>query len=89
MTAEPSQISSLLAGAPLPARRDELVAYAEEEGADEEELAALRALPDREYESAADVGDALRPVEPQPPAAEPAEPSAQSGEPPGGPAYTA
>jgi hypothetical protein len=61
-----SGLDSLLEGMPLPARRDEIVEHAEVEGADEDLLAALRALPDHEYESADEVGEALNPIEPNP-----------------------
>jgi hypothetical protein len=47
---------------PLPARRDEIVEHAEVEGADEDLLASLRALPDREYETAEDVEGSLEPA---------------------------
>jgi hypothetical protein len=59
-----SGIGALLKGMPLPARRDEIVGHAEVEGADEDLLAALRALPDHEYESADEVGETLRASEP-------------------------
>lgn len=49
---------------PLPARRDEIVEHAEIEGADDDLLAALRALPDREYDTADDVGESLHPAGP-------------------------
>jgi Protein of unknown function (DUF2795) len=62
-----SGIEALLEGMPLPARRDEIVDHAEVEGADDDLLAALRALPDREYETADEVGETLRPIEPNPP----------------------
>ena len=57
---EPSELQSLLEAMPLPARRDEVVDHAEIEGADDDLLAALRALPDREYETMDDVGETLR-----------------------------
>jgi uncharacterized protein DUF2795 len=83
-------VESLIEGMPLPARRDEIVEYAQIEGADEDMLDALRALPDREYESADDIGETLRPAqanlpEPEP---EPQAPQPESGEPPGGASYT-
>jgi hypothetical protein len=59
---KPDLIESLLEGMPLPARRDEIVEHAEIEGADDDLLAALRALPDREYETVDDVGESLHPV---------------------------
>jgi uncharacterized protein DUF2795 len=58
----PHLIESLLEGMPLPARRDEIVEHAEIEGADDDLLAALRALPDREYETVHDVGESLHPA---------------------------
>jgi hypothetical protein len=60
------RIQSILEGMPLPARRDEIVEHAEIEGADEDLLAALRALPDREYETAEEVDGSLHPSEPNP-----------------------
>jgi hypothetical protein len=60
------RVHSILEGMPLPARRDEIVEHAEIEGADEDLLAALRALPDREYETPEEVDDTLRPSEPNP-----------------------
>jgi hypothetical protein len=61
-----SAIQSAIEGMPLPARRDEIVEYAEVEGAEDDLLAALRALPDREYENAEEVSEALRPAQPYP-----------------------
>lgn len=60
----PNLIESLLEGMPLPARRDEIVEHAEIEGADDDLLAALRALPDREYDTTDDVGESLNPAGP-------------------------
>jgi Protein of unknown function (DUF2795) len=85
----PTLVESLIEGMPLPARRDEIVEYAQIEGAEEDLLDALRALPDREYESADDIGETLRPAQPNPPAEEAPEPRAESGDPPGGGSYTA
>ena len=59
---KPDLIESLLEGMPLPARRDEIVEHAEIEGADDDLLAALRALPDREYETVDDVCESLHPA---------------------------
>jgi hypothetical protein len=59
---KPGLIESLLEGMPLPARRDEIVEHAEIEGADDDLLAALRALPDREYETVDDVGESHHPA---------------------------
>jgi hypothetical protein len=87
--ANASAIGFLLAGMELPASKDELIKYADEQGAESTELAALRSLEEREYESAADVVEALRPVQPNLPEPEPSEPRAESGEPPGREHYTA
>jgi hypothetical protein len=54
-----AELESLLEGMPWPARRDEIVEHAEIEGADDDLLAALRALPDREYDDTDDVGETL------------------------------
>jgi Protein of unknown function (DUF2795) len=56
-------LESVLEGMPLPARRDEIVDYAEIEGADDDLLTPLRALEDREYESVAEIHGALEAVE--------------------------
>jgi hypothetical protein len=52
-------LESVLEGMPLPARRDEIVDYAEIEGAGEHLLNGLRALDDREYESFDEIAGAL------------------------------
>jgi Protein of unknown function (DUF2795) len=52
-------LESVLEGVPLPARRDEIVEYAEIEGAGANLLTGLRALEDREYESFDELADAL------------------------------
>ena len=70
---------------PLPASKAELVEYARRE--DPDAAALLEALPDREYRSLDEVGEALAPV--QPPRAQPdtAVPREESDKPPGGDAY--
>jgi Protein of unknown function (DUF2795) len=87
--ANASAIGFLLAGMELPASKEELIRYADEQGADGAELAALRSLDEREYESAIDVVETLRPVQPNLPAPEPSEPQPESGDPPGREHYTA
>jgi Protein of unknown function (DUF2795) len=82
-------IGTLLAGMTLPARKQEILGYASEQGAEAEEMAALRGLEDREYASAMDVVEALRPAQPYLPEPEPDEPREESGEPPGRESYTA
>ena len=78
-------IQVVLEGVPLPASKAELVDYARRE--DPDAGALLEALPDREYRSLDEVGEALAPV--QPPRAQPgaAVPREESDLPPGGDAY--
>jgi hypothetical protein len=82
-----AELQVVLEGAPLPARRDELVAYAQAQGADERLLQALRGVPDREYRSLDDVGEQVAPVQPQP-GPKDSKPHEESGAPPGGADYT-
>ena len=67
-----AELQVLLEGVPLPASRQELLDRARREGAGPAELALLEGLPDREYSSLDEVGH----------------PKLESGEPPGGSAYT-
>ena len=77
-------IQVLLEGVPLPATKAELVEYARREDPDAGRL--LEALPDREYRSLDEVGEALAPV--QPAHDEPERlPREESDRPPGGDAY--
>jgi Protein of unknown function (DUF2795) len=82
-------VGTLLAGMKLPATKEEILSYAGEQRAGADELAALRGLEEREYESAMDVVEALRPAQPYVPEPVPGEPREESGEPPGGEDYTA
>jgi hypothetical protein len=75
----------VLEGVALPAKKRELIAYAREQ--DESAAADLEGLPDREYSSLDEVGEALAPVQPNPPEPEAAEPRDESGQPPGGDDY--
>jgi hypothetical protein len=79
-----AEVQVLLEGVPLPATKRELVEYARSQ--DGEAARHLESLPDREYRSLDEVGEALAPVQPSRshPAALPHE---ESGEPPGGDAY--
>ncbi|HKP17959.1 MAG TPA: DUF2795 domain-containing protein [Gaiellaceae bacterium] len=83
-----AELEVLLEGVDLPAPRRELIRHALGEAGGEEAAALLRALPDREYRSIDEVGEALEPVQPQPAAAIPT-PRPESGDPPGGDRYTA
>ncbi|TDD33084.1 DUF2795 domain-containing protein [Actinomadura sp. KC06] len=44
------EVQKCLAGMDYPASRDDLVQHAQQHGADEQMLRALRAMPDREYD---------------------------------------
>jgi hypothetical protein len=70
---------------PLPASKAELVEYALREDPDAASL--LQALPDREYRSLDEVGEALAPVQPPRSQPDPAVPREESDKPPGGDAY--
>jgi uncharacterized protein DUF2795 len=83
---EAARVQAVLEGVPLPATRQELVAYAREN--DGAVASALESLPDRKYESLDDVGEALVPVQPLPVEQAAKRPHAESGKPPGGDAYT-
>lgn len=82
---EAAEVQSILEGVPLPATKDELLAYARRE--DEAAAGRLRSLPEREYRSLDEVGEALVPVQPSKPEPRAALPREESGAPPGGGAY--
>lgn len=78
----------VLEGAELPAKKKELVAYAEHQRrAPAEVLAALRSLPDRDYERLDEVGEEIASV--QPPYGPPSRytPQSEDGAVPGGESY--
>jgi hypothetical protein len=79
-------IQALLEGVPLPATRDELVAYARRE--DEHAARDLETIPDREYRSLDEVGEALAPVQPSWARPDTELPREESDLPPGGDDYT-
>jgi hypothetical protein len=55
----PIDIQKALSGMDYPASRDQIVAHAEQNGADEEILDALRGIDDREYEGPSGVSSAV------------------------------
>jgi hypothetical protein len=59
MAVNPIQIQKFLKGVDYPASKNDLLKNAEREGADEDARATLERLPDQEYESPADVSEAL------------------------------
>jgi hypothetical protein len=54
-----SDIREKVADAPYPCDRDQLLEYAEQNGADDAELDLIRALPNTQYHSLDDVDQAL------------------------------
>jgi hypothetical protein len=84
-TQRAAELQVLLEGVPLPAHKRELVEYARSQ--DEHEARQLEALPDREYRSLDEVGEALAPVQPSWAQAEAAVPHEESDAPPGGDNY--
>ncbi|MCW2719568.1 MAG: hypothetical protein QOG20_366 [Pseudonocardiales bacterium] len=50
MAVNPVQLQKFLRGVDYPARKEDLVRHAEQQGADEEVLDTLRRIPDREYD---------------------------------------
>jgi hypothetical protein len=80
-----AELQVVLEGIALPAKKQELVAYARRE--DPDAARQLESLPDREYRSLDEVAEALAPV--QPPREQPRAdiPHEESDAPPGGDAY--
>ncbi|PRX97316.1 DUF2795 domain-containing protein [Allonocardiopsis opalescens] len=58
---EDLRVAKALDGVGYPASKDELIAYAERNGADERALDALRAVPEGSYPSGGAVVDAVPP----------------------------
>ena len=83
-----AELQALLEGIDLPAASDELVDYAREQNASPELARLLERLPEQDYRSLDEVGEALAPVQPTWQHALRHEPRAESGLPPGGEAYT-
>jgi hypothetical protein len=85
VTADRARIEALLEGHPLPAARDDLIRYAEREDSGAAQM--LRRLPDREFRTLDEVGEALQPVQPDRATRAAAVPKEESGLPPGGEDY--
>jgi hypothetical protein len=83
-----AELQVLLEGVALPASRQELIDYAAGQSDGNGFVADLRSLSDREYRSLDEVGEELLPVQPERPDERLALPRDESGEPPGGDAYT-
>jgi Protein of unknown function (DUF2795) len=80
-----AELQVLLEGIPLPADKQKLLDYARRQ--DETAARRLASLPEQEYRSLDDVGEALAHVQPDGPNAHADVPRDESGKPPGGDAY--
>jgi hypothetical protein len=83
-----AEIKTALVGVELPADKARLLEYAVQQHVEPQQLAALRSLPDREFESLDEVGDELLHVQPRRVDEGPPAPHEESGPPPGGDDYT-
>ena len=84
-TQRAAEVQVLLEGVPLPAHKRELLAYARSQDGDA--ARHLESLPEREYRSLDEVGEALAPVQPSRSQPDSAVPHEESDKPPGGEAY--
>jgi Protein of unknown function (DUF2795) len=80
-----AEIQAVLEGVDLPADKQKLIEYARSQ--DDRAGQMLQQLPDREYRSLDEVGEALAPVQPRWLEPVPQQPRDESGRPPGGDAY--
>ena len=83
-----AELQVVLEGVPLPNERASLLRYARHGRATGEQIALLRQLPDRRYESIDEVAEALVSVQPKSEHEVPHSAREESGAPPGGDAYT-
>jgi len=81
-----AELQTVLEGVSLPAKKQELIDYARSQ--DESVVPDLQQLPERQYSSLDDVGEALAPVQPRWEQPDPQKPRDESGQPPGGDSYT-
>lgn len=83
-----AELQVLLEGVPLPNERSGLVRYATHEGATWEQLTLLRKLPERKFDNLDEVAEEFIRVQPPRESDVPHRPREESGDPPGGAAYT-
>jgi hypothetical protein len=83
-----AELQALLEGVPLPARRQELLDYAERQPGGDGFRAELERLPDREFGALDEIGEELAGVQPRRSRSDHGQPRPESGAPPGGEAYT-
>lgn len=87
--AQAAELKTVLSGAPLPARKAELLEYAVRQHAEPQLLSGLRSLSEaKEYESLDAVVEDLLHAQPDRSGPQPHEPREAGGQPPGGDAYT-
>ena len=84
MLSEAARIQAVLEGVPLPAQKRQLIEYARSQAGDA--VALLERIPDREYRTLDEVGEAIAPVQPHS-SLSPELPREESDQPPGGDAY--
>jgi hypothetical protein len=87
-TQRTAELQVLLEGIALPASKQELVDYASRQSDSAEFVTDLRSLPDEQYESLDDVGEALLQMQPSRSEELLPVPQDESGQPPGGDEYT-
>jgi Protein of unknown function (DUF2795) len=83
-----AELQTLLEGVALPNERSALLKYALREGASGEQLALLKRLPERRFDNLDEVAEQLVRVQPAYEHEVPYSPREESGDPPGGDAYT-
>jgi hypothetical protein len=83
-----AELQVLLEGTPLPNERSSLVRYALQQGASGAQVAMLRGLPEQRFGTIDEVAECLLSVQPPHADEKPPSPREESGEPPGGDAYT-
>ena len=83
-----AELQVVLEGVPLPAEKQELLDYAQTQGADQRLLAALRSVPDKQYGFLDAVGEEVARVQPSRERPQPQTPSEDSDAVPGGEDYT-
>jgi Protein of unknown function (DUF2795) len=84
--ADVATLQGLLEGVDLPASKRDLISYAREQEDGTSVVQLLERLPDQEFRSLDDVGEALAPVQPTRSAQE-RQPKPESDQPPGGDDY--
>ena len=83
-----AELQVLLEGVSLPSERSSLMKYALHEGATAQQIALLRQLPERRFDNIDEVAEELMHVQPPREDEVPHKPREESGNPPGGDAYT-